>query len=115
MKPRRNRAQLERIVEQSRTAHARALAELNLAVFHDNNSREVEAIPHYRRAIRLGLPAPIRTEALAWLASSLYKAGAPRAGLRCLRASRRLIPRAALSGFLDALERRIIRRLDPTA
>jgi hypothetical protein len=102
---------LEAAVEAARDPKARAQACYALAVFHDNNSREAEAIPLYRQALGLDLPEPRRAEALAWLASSLMKTGAaPEAAERALEASQ-LTRDKALLQFLDGLGRRIARRL----
>jgi len=111
MKPRRNRAQLERAAARARSRREKALASFNLAVFHDNNAREPKAIPHYQRALRLGLPSTVRADALAWLASSLYKSGRPRRALSTIGRARRIARDAELLKFLYGLERRVRRSL----
>ncbi len=108
---RRSRAALERAASAAQSARTRALAYYQLALFHDNNWREAEAIPNYERALRLGLPRMLEAEALAWLASSLYKSGQPRRALGALQRSRKLARSASLRVFLDGLERRIARAL----
>jgi hypothetical protein len=110
MKPRRSRAQLEAAIENAGTDRERARAHYNLALFHDNNVRELEAISDYQRALKLGLPARLRGEALAWLASSFYKTGKPRDAKKSLALSRRQCREPKLRRFLDGLERRIDRR-----
>jgi hypothetical protein len=108
---RRDRRALEVALEAARGPRARAQACHALAVFHDNNSREAEAIPLYREALALDLPVPTRAQALAWLASSLMKTGsAPEAAERASEA-RQLTADTALLQFLDGLDRRIARRL----
>jgi tetratricopeptide (TPR) repeat protein len=78
-------------------------------LFHDNNSREAEAIPHYKRAIALELPRLVKAQALAWLASSLYKTGSPEEALATFKKAKRLASDPQLRLFLERLERRIIR------
>jgi tetratricopeptide (TPR) repeat protein len=89
----------------------RAQAHYELALFHDNNSREAEAIPHYRAALAAGLPPARRAEALAWLASSLMKTGAPDKALKLAAEARALTQEDPLREFLDGLDRRIAHRL----
>jgi len=109
--PRRSRQALEAAVAAAAGPAARAQACYDLALFHDNNSREAEAIPLYREALRLGLPTPVAAEAHAWLASSLMKAGAPDDAMRHAGEARRRTSDAALLAFLDGLDRRIRRRM----
>ncbi len=90
---------------------AKALAHFQLALFHDNNSREHDAILHYQAALRLGLDSTRRAEALAWLASSLYKTGRPRIALKKIAESRNQTTDPGLRTFLDGLERRVHRAL----
>ncbi len=71
----RNRKQLEIAVQSQKGQHKKAVACYRLAVFHDNNSRESEAIPYYKQALRLGLNRATEAKALTWLASSLHKTG----------------------------------------
>src|SRR5215467_10742323 len=110
-KPRRNRLYLEKAVATAHGSAAKARALYALGLFHDNNSREAEAIPHYKRAIALGLPRRLRVQALVWLASSLYKTGSPEVALATLQKAKRLKSDPQLRGFLDGLERRISRSL----
>jgi hypothetical protein len=108
-RPRRSRSALEAARASAADPVLRARACYALALFHDNNSREGEAVPLYREALSLGLPAPLRAEALAWLASSLLKTGAPQAAERCAIDARGLAGDPALLAFLDRLDRRITR------
>ena len=101
----------------ARLAHAfsrkeRAEAHFQLALFHDNNSREAQAIPHYRRALRLGLAGESKAQALVWLASSLHKTGKSKAAFRYLDLAFRLTDDAALLKFLEGLRGRIARTLN---
>jgi tetratricopeptide (TPR) repeat protein len=112
MRKPRNRQQLEKAIIIAKTLEAKALAYYNLGLFHDNNSREVEAIPNYKKAIKLGLNQETKAEALAWLASSLYKTGNPKDGLKKLVLSRHLTTNNKLKVFLGGLEKRIKRKLD---
>ena len=109
MKKRRSLATLLRAVEEAGADDSRALAHFELAVFHDNNGREAEAVPQYEAAIGLGLDEKRNAEALAWLASSLYKTGRPHDAMRRLAAARAVAPDANLRRFLAGLERRIHR------
>lgn len=70
---RRSLKTLEQAVAEATTDAARASACYELGVFHDNNSREAEAIPCYEQALAFGLGRRTGARALAWLASSLYK------------------------------------------
>lgn len=111
MKKRRSLATLLRAVEKAGADDSRALAHFELAVFHDNNSREAEAVPHYEAAIALGLDKKRNAEALAWLASSLYKTGRPQDAMGRLMQARAVAREAKLGRFLDGLEGRIRRCL----
>ena len=108
-KPRRNRAQLENAIAAAHGAAAKARAHYALGLFHDNNSREAEAIPQYKQAIDLGLARPIKAQALAWLASSLYKTGSLEEALTAMEKAKRLTSDPQLHRFLEGLERRISR------
>jgi len=110
-RPRRNQARLEQAIAAARTRQAKALAHFQLALFHDNNAREHDAIPHYEAALRLGLDLSCRGEALAWLASSLYKTGRLRTALKKIAESRSHTRDPGLRIFLDGLERRVRRAL----
>jgi tetratricopeptide (TPR) repeat protein len=107
MKKRRNRAVLEDAVERAPSAREKAIAHFQIAVFHDNNSRESVAIPRYEKALQIGLNRALKAQALAWLASSLYKTGKPRRATSRLRQSRAIAKDRALLKFLDGLEARI--------
>ncbi len=102
---RRSLASLQSALDQAATKSTKVDAHFNLALFHDNNGREAQAIPHYRSALALGMDSAVEPKALAWLASSLYKTGhdseARRQALRALSLSKD----PALSGFLTRLLR----------
>jgi tetratricopeptide (TPR) repeat protein len=106
---RRSVTGLEAKLARAPSVKAKAIAHYQLGLFHDNNSREAKAIPHYRSAIALGLPRVVKAEAFAWLASSLYKTGSPDAARRSVRNSLRLAPDSQLCRFLSRLEGRINR------
>jgi tetratricopeptide (TPR) repeat protein len=108
---RRSLKELEHAVESADIRSKKALALYALALFHDNNSREADAIPHYRAAIRLGLDYGHRAMALAWLASSLFKTGQSRAALRQISLSLKLARPPRLKKFLVRLKKRIERDL----
>ena len=103
---RRNRKKLEQAIEGARDERTMAVACFALAVFHDNNSREAEAIPLYRKALKLGLERKERAEALAWLASSLYKTGKVQEALGCIEEAMG-IAEGELVRFLEGLKGRI--------
>ncbi len=113
MKKRRNLATLRGRVEEAEADAVRAVAHFELAVFHDNNGREAEAVPHYEAAIRLGLDEKRNAKALAWLASSLHKTGRAQDALGRLAQARAVARDAPLRRFLIGLERRI-RKSMPT-
>jgi tetratricopeptide (TPR) repeat protein len=105
---RRNQKQLEGLVLRS-SGKTKALAYYNLGVFHDNNSREVEAIPNYKTALRLGLEPKTKAKALAWLASSLYKTRKPKEAIKSCREALRMTSDPVLKKFLKGLEARILK------
>ena len=113
IRKRRSLATLLRRVEEAEADGVRAVAHFELAVFHDNNGREAEAVPHYEAAIRLGLDEKRNAKALAWLASSLHKTGRAQDALGRLAQARALARDAPLRRFLVGLERRI-RKSMPT-
>jgi tetratricopeptide (TPR) repeat protein len=104
---RRNRSQLEAALAAAQTQYDKALAHYRLGLFHDNNSREAEAVPHYETAIELGLPHDTEAHAFAWLASSLHKTGFPDRALGALQRASALTTDSPLQRFLGRLERRI--------
>ena len=106
---RRCRAALEDAVERASSSRKKSVALYELALFHDNNSREAVAIPLYENAVRGGLDRTLTARALAWLASSLYKTGKPRQALLRLKQSRAIASEAVLLKFLDGLDARINR------
>jgi tetratricopeptide (TPR) repeat protein len=111
----RSRARLEAAAAEAQTYPAKAVAHFELALFHDNNSREAEAIPHYEAALAHGLDGERHAECLAWLASSLYKTGKPDdAKVRLAEALAATSDRSLLR-FLARLDRRIeLERLTET-
>ena len=111
MKKRRSLAIHLRALEEAGADDSRALVCFELAVFHDNNSREAEAVPQYEAATGLGLDKKRNVEALAWLASSLCKTSRPHDAVWRLRQARAVARDANLGRFLDALEGRIRRCL----
>ncbi len=106
---RRNLRQLQESVAEAPADRIRATALYRLAVFHDGNGREALAIPHYRRAIALGLDRQTETRALAWLASSLYKTGRAAAATRCVKRALGGTCSSDLRRFLTRLQARIDR------
>jgi hypothetical protein len=100
---------LERSIQDAHTNADRAQAYYNLGVFHDNNSRELAAIPNYEAALSLGLDAETRAKCLAWLASSLYKTGRPTEAMTRALEAGRVSSDADLSRFIAGLKRRISR------
>lgn len=52
-----------------------ALAEFEQACAHDRKGEEAAAIPHYERALALGLPDDVRRNAFVGLGSSLRNVG----------------------------------------
>jgi Tetratrico peptide repeat len=108
---RRRLSELEQGLLDARSRSAKALAHSRLAVFHDNNGREAEAIPHYRAAIRQGLRGIQAAQAHAWLASSYWKVGRPRQALAWIAALRRRRLSADLHAWVGRLEGRV--RRDP--
>ena len=109
---RRSLAALTAALERATTKDAKARARYELCLFHDNNGREARAIPHYREALELGLDPTVVPEALAWLASSLFKTGQPEeASLKSFQALG-LTADPSLKGFLVRLLRRIDRASD---
>ena len=109
---RRSLASLTAALNRARTQTTRkARAHYDLGLFHDNNGREAQAIPHYRNheALALDIDPAVVPEALAWLASSLHKTGHPtEASLRAGQALR-LTTDSSLRGFLLRLLGRIDR------
>ncbi|HTV43077.1 MAG TPA: tetratricopeptide repeat protein [Candidatus Sulfotelmatobacter sp.] len=109
---RRSSQQLLQAIKAAKTKRQKAKACYNLALFHDNNSRESEAIPYYLKAIRIGLNKKLETMARAWLASSLYKTGrAHEAAKQCNRALN-AANNPRLLKFLKGLRNRIATRVN---
>lgn len=103
---RRSSKALEAAIASAESPAERAQATFALAIFHDNNSREIEAIPHYESALALGLDRATRAKALSWLASSLYKTGKPDEALVRLEAASDGAD-SGLRAFQAGLRRRI--------
>src|SRR5581483_5304975 len=91
---------------QAKNKKAKAIAHYNLGLFHDNNGREKEAILNYLKALKFGLEKKIKSQALAWLASSLYKTGKPKEALKRIKESKKIGDKK-LQQFLMGLEKRI--------
>jgi tetratricopeptide (TPR) repeat protein len=108
---RRNRDALERAVDAALTNSEMSLARYNLALFHDNNSREAEAIPHYEAALELGLSGPLRARCLAFLASSLMKTGREQEAHGRAQEAAELADEPDLMRFIAGLMKRIRLRL----
>ncbi len=108
-KIRRSRTELKSAVAAATNRRDKAQAHYQFALFHDNNSREADAIPHYEAALRLGLFGEQKAQAVAWLASSLYKTGLPDEALRRIKQAQGATSDQNLLHFLDGLARRILR------
>ena len=106
---RRSLASLTSALERASTSKAKARAHYDLGLFHDNNGREAQAIPHYRKSLALGVSPDIEAEAFAWLASSLFKTGRPEEAIQSARRSLEITNDASLKLFLTRLLRRIDR------
>jgi len=111
MTTRRDRRTLERAIAEAGTIGEQAMAHYHLAVFHDNNSCEAEAIPHYERALALGLDRDTQAHALAWLASSLYKTNRAAAAEERVEDALALASDPNLTQFLHGLRGRIQSKL----
>ena len=107
---RRTTQQLLQAIKTAKTKRQKAKAWYDLALFHDNNSRESEAIPYYRKAIRHGLEAELEAMARAWLASSLYKTGSAREATKQCNQALKLAQNPKLFKFLKGLKDRIASR-----
>jgi tetratricopeptide (TPR) repeat protein len=104
---RRSLKALEDAAENANSRSKKALAMYELALFHDNNSREAEAVPIYQRAIRLGLDRKHEAMARAWLASSLFKTDRPAQALKQISSALKLARHPGLRDFLFRLRKRI--------
>ncbi len=78
-----------------------ALAWYELAMTLDGRGLEAEAVPLYRKALRMGLPRRISRQAWTWLGSSLRKTGRPQAALRCFARAR---AEGNMEAYVDAFE-----------
>lgn len=111
---RRSFRKLREEIRKTKSDKEKALAYYNLGLFHDNNGREMQAIPSYEKALGVGALGRIKeAEALAWLASSLLKTGKPKEALKTLYRSRQITRDQKLLKFLKGLESRIKRRQPP--
>lgn len=106
---RRNLNQLLLVYKNAKNAQSRAAACYRIGLFHDNNSREAETIPWYRKALGYGLSRRVETRARSWLASSLYKTGNFPGALRECRKAMKMTREPKLLKFLQGLQTRIIR------
>jgi len=104
---RRSLKELQGAVESATSRKKKALALYELALFHDNNSREAAAIPFYQMAIRFGLDRKHEAMARAWLASSLYKTGRSREAQKQISVASKLVQHPQLKKFLAGLSKRI--------
>lgn len=107
MRERRSVKKLKEAIEKARTKGKKANAYYELALFHDNNSRESEAVPLYQKAIKFGLAKERKVKALAWLASSFYKTGNYKKALVNLERARRINIDGKVVSFLARLRKRI--------
>jgi tetratricopeptide (TPR) repeat protein len=112
---RRSKAGLEEELGRADSDSKRASAHFELAVFHDNKGREGEAIPHYEAALELGLPDESIAQCLAWLASSLHKAGRPQEAMERLQQAKQRTNDRELMGFLHRLDGRVRLKSIPSA
>jgi hypothetical protein len=106
---RRSRERLEAAVGETGSDADRAKAHYELGLFHDNNGREAEAIPHYEAALGLGLDGETRAMCLAWLASSLLKTGRAAQALVRLAECQEMGVDGDLLRFVERLDKRIKR------
>ena len=109
MRKRRSLVSLTAALDQATSTKAKARAHYDLALFHDNNGREAQAIPHYRQALAVGIDPGLEAEAFAWLASSLFKTGSHTEATSSARQALCLTQDPELEGFLVRLQRRIDR------
>lgn len=109
LRKRRSLASLAAVLDLATTTEEKAQAHYDLALFHDNNGREAQAIPHYRKALALGIDPSLEAEAFAWLASSLFKTGSHTEAACSARHALCLTRDPELKGFLVRLQRRIDR------
>lgn len=109
---RRSLVSLTAALNRATTHSDKARAHYELGLFHDNNGREAQAIPHYREALALDIDPAVEPEALAWLASSLHKTGHPTEAALRVGQALRLTTDPSLEGFLRRLLRRIDRTVD---
>lgn len=112
---RRNLKHLQQVVVAASSDREKAVALYELAVFHDNNGREADAIPCYRNAIKLGLDRETKVKAMAWLASSLYKIGRPTTAMRYVNQAMAADCPPELMRFLVGLRGRIRRKITAAA
>jgi len=109
LRKRRSLGSLTATLDRATTNSAMAQAHYDLALFHDNNGREAQAIPHYRNALALGIDPGLEAEAFAWLASSLFKTGSHTEATSSAYHALCRTQDPELKGFLVRLQRRIDR------
>lgn len=109
LRKRRSLGSLTAALDQATKKTSKARAHYDLALFHDNNGREAQAIPHYRKALVLGIDPGLEAEAFAWLASSLFKTGSPTEATSSAHQALCLTRDPELRRFLVRLMRRIDR------
>ena len=109
LRKRRSLVSLTVALDQATTNKATARAHYDLALFHDNNGREAQAIPHYRNALALGIDPSLEAKTFAWLASSLFKTGSHTEAASSAHHALCLTQDPELKGFLVRLRRRIDR------
>ena len=109
LRKRRSLVTLTAALDRATTTTSKARAHYDLALFHDNNGREAQAIPHYRNALALGIDPGLEAEAFAWLASSLFKTGSHTEATSSAHHALCLTQDPELNGFLVRLQRRIDR------
>lgn len=90
---------------------AKAKAHFAFALFHDNNSREADAIPHYRAALALALPRETAAQAWAYLASSLWKTGKSASALVAARRALAMTRKPLFRAWVERLIGRITRSM----
>lgn len=93
----------------AKTKMAKAKAHFAFALFHDNNSRETDAIPHYRAALKLGLPRKSAAQASAYLSSSLWKTGKSASALVAARRALAMTRKPLFRAWVERLLGRITR------
>lgn len=107
MMKKRSLKDLEEKITIARTKKQKARAYYKLGLFHDNNSREIKAIPYYKKAIVFGLDKPTKAKALAYLASSMYKTNNSKKAIKKLNTALKITKNIKLRKFLLRLKNKI--------